>query len=60
MKKTIISNLIRQTEQTRDRATKLGDRLVALGQTDMNRGQFLAVVNQAINQAKELINGALN
>lgn len=55
--KRIIRDLIRQAENARDRAVKNGDRLVKLGEADINRSQFLAVVNQAINRARSLCGG---
>lgn len=55
--KRIIRDLIRQAENARHRAVKNGDRLVKLGEADINRSQFLAVVNQAINRARSLCGG---
>lgn len=36
----------------RDRALRHGDRLVQLGNPDVNRGQFLSVVNIALGEAE--------
>lgn len=53
--KEIVLGLIRQTELARDRAIKNGDRLVKLGEADINRSQFEAVVNQAIARARSIV-----
>jgi len=51
----IIENLVRVLYIATGRAISNGNRLVEAGKQDSNRGQFLSVVRNTINDAKNFI-----
>lgn len=53
--KDTIETLVYALYLATERAIKNGDRLVKLGENDVNRGQFLAVVNKAVCEANSWI-----
>jgi len=53
--KETIEKLVHALYVATDRAVSKGDKLVDLGYNDMNRGQFLHLVNDAVYEAKHWI-----
>jgi len=53
--KQIIEKLIHALYIATERAISNGDRLLEVGKRDFNRGQFLALVKNTINDAENFI-----
>jgi len=53
--KQTIEKLINALYVATDRAVSNGDRLIEIGQADINRGQFLSLVRSAVKEAENWI-----